>query len=313
MRNLLKSILLVMMVCAIMIGIAWNVAPKSVAKALIHLNNWSAGLTAKVVPTDIGDVHYLEGGQGETIVLIHGIYARKEHWVEVARELVAEYHVIALDLPGFGDSDLLPDAEYAIDRQQAHLTTVFTALGLDDVHIAANSMGAYVATMMVAQTPDVAASFAFIGSPLGVPTQIKSDMDIALQRGEIPLLARSESAFFERNTWLSPDIPYVPGPILEAWMQTEVVMAEKNARIWQVVHSFPDIPTVLDLAARLDMPSLIYWCTPDRVFHVSGAGLLDQALPRSNRITPDNCGHVPMLDQPKTVADDYRRFLQTVE
>ncbi|MCP4823046.1 MAG: alpha/beta fold hydrolase, partial [Shimia sp.] len=100
--------------------VAWHVLPSQVAKGLISLNNASAGLSAKVISTDVGDIHYLEGGQGETVLLVHGIYARKEHWVEVARALTKDYRVIAVDLPGFGDNALRADDDYLLDQQQAN-------------------------------------------------------------------------------------------------------------------------------------------------------------------------------------------------
>jgi pimeloyl-ACP methyl ester carboxylesterase len=310
----IKRLAIVALPCLILFAwTAWLFLPRPVAAALIHLNNQSAGLTAKSVATNIGEVHYLEGGQGPTIVLIHGIYARKEHWVEMARKLVTDYHVIALDLPGFGDNTPLPDAAYHLDQQRGHLGDVFDALQLENVHIAANSMGAYVAALMIADAPDIAATFALIGSPLGVPTPVESDMDQALARGDIPLLAQSETAFFARNDFLSPKIPYVPGPILNTWMHDEVAMADKNARIWDIVHNQSDVPTVLELAPKLKLPTFILWCTPDRIFHVSGARILDQSLPTSQLTIPENCGHVPMLDQPQQTADLYRMFLRSVE
>lgn len=296
-----------------MLAIAWVAIPATVAVALLKLNNLSAGLAEKSVTTSIGEIHYLEGGRGETLVLVHGIYARKEHWVDVARSLVSDYHVIAIDLPGFGENAPLRAEQYLLGRQQENLLTVLRTLDLRKIHIGANSMGAYVSTLIAAARPEMVASIAFIGSPLGVPTQSPSDMDIARAKGETPLVVRNKADFLSRNDWLAPEIPYVPGPILDSWMKSEVESADLNARIWNMVHNQSTVPTVLDLAPALTMPSLIIWCQPDRIFHVSGAGLLDQALPASTLRTPENCGHVPMLDQPHEVAATYRAFLSTLE
>lgn len=296
----------------LVVTLAWFVIPNTVAKGLITLNNMSAGLGAKTVTTEIGDIHYLEGGQGETIVMVHGIYARKEHWVDLARHLVDDYHVIAIDLPGFGDNEKRADTDYLIGQQHNNLLTVLDALELKNVHIAANSMGAYVSVVLADARPELVSSFAFIGSPLGVPTSIKSDMDTALEQGQIPLLVQAEADFHARNDWLSPNSIYVPGPIFNSWMTSEVATAGKNARIWDFVHNRSNVPTVLDLAPSLTMPALVVWCRPDRIFHVSGAGLLDQALPNSTLTLLDDCGHLPMLDQPNAVADVYADFLSNI-
>lgn len=299
-------------VIIVIVTLAWFALPNRVATVLLTLNTLSAGLVEKTVETDIGPIHYLEGGQGETIVMVHGIYARKEHWIDLARHLVDEYHVIALDLPGFGNNAPLSDTQYLLDQQQRNLAHVFRALALEDVHIAANSMGAYVSVLLVAEHPEMAASLAFIGSPLGVPTPVKSDMDIARAQGLTPLVVQSATDFDARNSWLSPDMPYVPGPILNSWMQTEVAQADLNVRIWDLVHKRSQVPTVLALAPDLTLPSLIIWCAPDQIFHVSGGAVLEQALPHAHLITLDNCGHLPMLDTPKDVARHYADFLTSV-
>jgi pimeloyl-ACP methyl ester carboxylesterase len=305
-----RIVALAVLAVILLIATVWFTMPTRTAAILLKLNNVSAGLTAKTIATDIGEVHYLEGGQGETIVLVHGIYARKEHWVELARSLVGEYHVIAIDLPGFGDNARLDDDQYLLDHQQVNLLSVLTALKVEKAHIGANSMGAYVSALLAAAHPDIVSSLAFIGSPLGVPTLINSDMDIARANGQTPLVVQSKADFLARNDWLSPNIPYVPGPILNAWMESEVATADQNARVWDVVHNQSAAPTVLDLAATLAMPTLVIWCHPDRIFHVSGADALDQALPASKLIKLDDCGHLPMLDQPDQVAMHYLEFLR---
>ncbi|WP_390910576.1 alpha/beta fold hydrolase [Pseudosulfitobacter sp. SM2401] len=301
-------------IVALTIGVtfAWFAVPNTVATGLLRLNNMSAGLSAKIVITEIGDIHYLEGGQGETIVMVHGIYARKEHMVDLARHFVDDYHVIAIDLPGFGDNEKRADADYLLAQQQANLVVVLEALELENIHIAANSMGAYVSVLLATARPDLVASLAFIGSPLGVPTAIKSDMDIALEQGQIPLLVQTEADFHARNDWLSPNIPYVPGPIYNSWMHSEIATADKNARVWDFVHNRSTVPTVLELAPSLSMQSLIIWCRPDRIFHVSGAALLAQELPNASLSTLDECGHLPMLDHPHLVAEIYAEFLRNL-
>ncbi|RED10663.1 alpha/beta fold hydrolase [Pontivivens insulae] len=312
MKRLIKIAATGVVGLAIALVLAWNFVPHPVARLLIQVNNTSAGLEAKTVSTPLGDIHYLEGGTGETVLLLHGIYARKEHWIEMARPFVEDYHVVLLDLPGFGDNAKLPAEAYALETQMTHLTAVMDALDLGAVHIGANSMGAYVASLFAAEAPDRVTSLAFIGSPLGVPTSIQSDMDTARAAGDLPLVVQTEQDFLERNEWLSPQIPYVPGPILTLWMQAEVAAADHNLEIWDVVHHQSQPPTVLELAPTLAVPALVLWCNPDRIFHISGAEPLVAALRDAELRTMDNCGHLPMLDQPRATADIYLEFLQSI-
>ena len=90
-----------------------------------------------------------------------------------------------------------------------------------------------------------------------------------------------------------------------------MAQADLNTRIWDVVHSKSDVPTVLDLAPSLEMPTQIIWCQEDRIFHISGAALLDHSLPTSHLTKLDECGHVPMLDKPAAVTSEYLAFLSS--
>jgi pimeloyl-ACP methyl ester carboxylesterase len=70
-------------------------------------------LSAHTLTSGGHTLHYLDGGSGETLVLLHGIFAEKDHWVDFARPLTPHYRVIAPDLPGFGESTRLPDNDYS--------------------------------------------------------------------------------------------------------------------------------------------------------------------------------------------------------
>lgn len=296
----------------IVLLVVWFFLPQSTSKFLLSLNNASAGLSVKVVETELGDVHYLEGGIGETIVLVHGIYARKEHWVDLARELTSHFRVIALDLPGFGDNKSLPPDLYDLEIQAKHLSSLLGTLGIRSAHFGANSMGAQIAGILAKKRPELMKSLAFIGSPLGVPTKVKSDMDKSMERGQFPLVVGSESDFNKRNDWLFPIVPFLPGPIMKTWMQQELADPDKNEQIWHAVHNFSNVPKLLNIAPSLNLDTLIIWCNQDRIFDVSGASLLATALPNSRATILEDCGHVPMLDQPKKVSEVYLSFLNEI-
>lgn len=292
--------------------VVWFFLPQSTSNFLLSLNNASAGLSAKVVDTEIGDIHYLEGGNGETIVLVHGIYARKEHWVDLARELTSDFRVIALDLPGFGDNKSLSPELYGLEIQAKHLSSVLDALGIRSAHFGSNSMGAQIAGILANKRPELMKSLAFIGSPLGVPTEIMSDMDKSMERSQFPLVVKTESDFNQRNDWLFPKVPFLPGPIMKTWMQQELADPDKNEQIWHAVHNFSNVPKLLNIAPSLNLDTLIIWCNKDRIFDVSGASLLDNALPNSRATILEDCGHVPMLDKPKEVSEAYLSFLNEI-
>ncbi|MDT0596055.1 alpha/beta fold hydrolase [Glaciecola petra] len=298
------------MLLAITFAFVWFALPEPVSRFLLNLNNTSAGLSSKTLTTTIGDIQYLEGGQGETIVLLHGIYARKEHWVDLARELTKRFRVIAIDLPGFGDNQIRQPQQYRLKTQANNLDVVLQSLNIESAHIGANSMGAQVVSLLAIARPEVIKSLAFIGSPLGVTSPIKSEMENALINGNIPLLVKTEADFEQRNNWLFPKTPAIPSPIMKTWMHQELTNSVRNEEIWHAVNDFSDTRTLLEIAPFLSMPTLIIWCQQDRIFHVSGAKTLARVLPNSKLTILENCGHVPMLDKPKEVSEVYLSFLK---
>ena len=94
-------------------AVIWFAAPGLVVKAYTAAEMRKAGLSQK--STTAGDhiVHYLEGGAGEHVVLLHGFGANKTHWLRFARFIIPGYHVVIPDLPGFGQSTYDETGDYS--------------------------------------------------------------------------------------------------------------------------------------------------------------------------------------------------------
>ena len=268
----------------------------------------SAGLEANTVETSFGPIHYLEGGEGEPVVFLHGVFARKEHWIEMSRQLSDDFHVVLLDLPGFGDNHLLEPDAYDYRSQAQNTLTVLDALELERVHIVANSMGAQIAGLIAADQPHRVMSLAFVGGAAGVPAPVPSDMTRASDAGEMPLVVASTADYNARMEWLFTKQPFLPRPISRAWAKAEAQLGPANRGIWNAVWA-SQVPPLLDLAGHLRQRTLVLWCGEDRVFHVSGAELLGEALAGADLVTWDGCGHLPMLERPRETGRLVRRFL----
>lgn len=301
----------VILSCLTVLGItiaASEIWPDRAARMMLSGLNISAGLHEMSVDTSYGPVHYLEGGAGETIVFMHGIFALKEHWVDMSRQVSENYHVILLDLPGFGENKRLSATEYDYDRQFQNVMEALDKIGVEDFHIAANSMGAQIAAQLAAALPNRVKSVSFIGSPVGVTSPIRSDMENALALGKSPLVVTTGAEYSERMSWLFPAAPFVPRPVARTWSATEVAHAELNQLIWDAVQNSETAP-LEEIAPKLTQPSLVVWCKEDRIFHISGAEVLDKALPDNTLIVADKCGHLPMLDRAVATGRDLREFL----
>lgn len=104
---------------------------------------------------------YVAVGEGDPLVLIHGVGLRLDAWAAQLAALSAHHRVIALDMPGHGASAPLPDTARLPDFV-AWLARVLDDLGLDRANIAGHSMGALITGGMVATHPDRVARAALI-------------------------------------------------------------------------------------------------------------------------------------------------------
>ena len=87
--------------------------------------------------------HYLEWGDSSkpTVVMLHGVSQQAHSWDFISLALSPEYHVIAVDQRGHGDTDWADDGVYSLDAMQADIDGVIGALGITDFNLMGHSMG----------------------------------------------------------------------------------------------------------------------------------------------------------------------------
>ncbi len=114
-------------------------------------------------------MHYVKGGSGEPLVLLHGWPQTWYAWRDVMPELAERYTVYALDLPGLGDSDGSPSGyDKATLARYVH-GLVKGKLGLDDVRLVGHDLGAGVGMQYASQHPDDVTRYAHLDYPVPGP------------------------------------------------------------------------------------------------------------------------------------------------
>jgi pimeloyl-ACP methyl ester carboxylesterase len=102
-------------------------------------------------------IHFLVAGQGEPVVLIHGLHSSAEiNWklTGVVAELAKDHQVIAFDLPGHGRSDR-PENEDAYGLQLVEdVVLLLDHLKIEKAHVVGYSLGGMVALKFLAKHPD---------------------------------------------------------------------------------------------------------------------------------------------------------------
>jgi pimeloyl-ACP methyl ester carboxylesterase len=114
-------------------------------------------------------LHYADfGGQGPTMVLVHGLGGSHLNWLTVAPQLARRGRVLALDLPGFGRSQRSPRRTTLAVMREA-LAQFVDAMSTGPVHLVGNSMGGTLAILETLERPGRVASTLLVCPALPAP------------------------------------------------------------------------------------------------------------------------------------------------
>lgn len=97
----------------------------------------------KTVSANGINLHYLDWGNADAppVLMVHGLRGHAHSWDDVSAALCQDYHVLALDQRGRGDSDWAPDGDYSGAAYVADLVGFCQALKLDSFILVGHSMG----------------------------------------------------------------------------------------------------------------------------------------------------------------------------
>ena len=115
--------------------------------------------------------HYLESGQGEPVLLIHGSgpgVTAQANWRLIIPKLSENFHVFAPDIVGFGYTERPDDIEYGVETWTNHLIGFIEEIGAKKVHIIGNSLGGALALHIANKRPDLVGRMVLMGAA-GLP------------------------------------------------------------------------------------------------------------------------------------------------
>ena len=273
----------------------------------IDLERWRAGMTEKSI--DLNDLHlsYLDGGSGEIILMVHGFGANKDSWNRFARHLTHKYRVIAVDLPGHGDSSSSLESKYDVQSQARRLGLFMDNLGMERFHIFGSSMGGMIAIYYTHLHPDHVRSLGLMSSA-GVLSPTPSEFMQLLEKGENPLLVNSRNDFDNMLKFVMVQPPYMPWFIKKAVYEDYMGRQAINKKIF---NDIADEETAnIPFLSEIKKPVFIIWGEKDRVLDVSSVGVFEDRIPDAHTVVLEDTGHAPMIEEPEAAAGQYLKFLK---
>lgn len=271
-----------------------------------------AGLEPAMLHVGELEIALLEGsGRGErpTLVLVHGLGASKEVWLRFSRQLKDDFHIIAIDLPGHGDSSKIMGKDYGRSSQVSYLRAILDEMAADRPHLAGNSMGGAIIALYAARYPDETASITLF-NPAGV-YEHESEFMQRLARGENPLIVKERRDFARMLDFSMEKKPFLPWPITRVMAEKAVANRPINEKIFSdarrdAAESFEGV------LAETRVPALIVWGRHDRLIHWENGRVFDALIPDSRLVILDDVGHAPMVEAPEASAALMADFVRSI-
>ncbi len=266
------------------------------------------------VRTSLGDIAVARAGQGDPVVMLHGLGATKASFLPTLAALAGSYRVLAIDLPGFGDSVKPLAAAYDPRFFAGAVAGFLDACGIERAHLIGNSMGGRVALEVGFRHPDRVERVVGLAPALAWRRDRRWAPLVRALRPELGLLQLAPRPVVEQFVRR-----FVPGG-QDGWAAAGVdeflrayLTPRGRAAFYAALRNiYLDEPEGAEgfwtRLRELECDSLFVWGRQDRLVPIGFARHVREALPRAEHVELD-CGHVPQLERPRETHAAILRFL----
>jgi 2-hydroxy-6-oxonona-2,4-dienedioate hydrolase len=236
---------------------------------------------------------YFDEGKGQPIILLHGLFGNLSNWENVAKEFSKDYRVIIPRLPLF-DISL---RETQLNKLVTFLDNFIKRRSLKNIILMGNSLGGHIGLLYTLEHPENISKIILAGSS--------------------GLFENSLGGSFPRMK----DYEYVSEKVKYTFYNKEVVTKELVDEVYETVQSRTKTLSLIGLARaaqkenlsdvldQIKTPTLLIWGLQDEITPPETALAFHDLIPDSQLKFLDQCGHVPMMEQPAFFNQFVREFL----
>jgi pimeloyl-ACP methyl ester carboxylesterase len=262
-------------------------------------------LTFERLRTCSGRVSVLSAGVGPDVLLcLHGLGGTKASFLPTVAALAERYRVVAMDLPGFGESDKPIGAPYDSEWFARSAFDTLDALGVDAAHVAGNSMGGRIAIEAGLVDRSRVRSLALLSPALAWLRDRRWAPVVRLLRPELGLVQVAPRSVTDRivrglvpggnDGWAAAGVDEFLRAYCTPRGRAAFYAAARNIYLDEP-HGDDGFWTRL---AGLSTDALFVWGRRDTLVPIAFMKHVERALPAARHVELD-CGHVPQLERPR--------------
>jgi pimeloyl-ACP methyl ester carboxylesterase len=249
-------------------------------------------------------MHYCRAGEGNPLLLLHGLVGSARNWRQNIGYLAKNSTVYAIDLPNMGESERVADFDASLEAIADRVVGFMDAQGLDVVDVAGHSHGGAVTMMLAARHPHrvrklvlfaPANPFCDLGRKLISFYQTPLGIWLARQIHWLPRVFKSTAL-----GRMYGDPMRVPSDALDGYTDGLRIPGTIN-HVLKILHCW--YPSMARLRSELgnlaDKPTLLIWGDRDRAVGLESAHELQRTLTKAKLVVIPGVGHIPFEEAPE--------------
>jgi pimeloyl-ACP methyl ester carboxylesterase len=271
------------------------------------------GLRFASVHTRLGKISTLAAGQGDPVICVHGLGGTKVSFLPTVAALADNHRVIAMDLPGFGDSEKPLMAAYDAPYFASAVEALLDELAIERAHLIGNSMGGRVSIEMGLLRPERTRKIALLSPALAWLRSRRWRWLLQAPLPKLGLIQPAPRVITEpivrnlvpggRNGWSAAGVDEFLRSFLTPRGRVAFYEAARNIYLDEP-HGERGFWTRL---AEMSPDTLFIWGRQDQLVPIAFMKHVERALPAARHLELD-CGHVPQLEAPKETHRAIREF-----
>lgn len=282
----------------------------------INYNNLSAFVASylgglKTHSVDINDQEwkYIDGGEGETIVFLHGLASPKVFWRSIMQSYVGQYRVIAVDIPGLCVEKQLNNRKHSFRELSNWLELFLEHLQIEKVHLVGHCVACSIASHFASTRPSRVNTVALLNH-LDV---VSENADYQNMADIVAHLAKTESldAWDDVLSSLFFSPPSIP-KIMQRYRQ-RYLLTHRDSLIKLMDEMSEYMPMAMSYLRKLQCPVLTISATHDVLAPIDFHYSLVNQVPWGQHELLENCGHASYIEKGRDVIRIHQTFLRETE